>query len=94
VVAVATGEHPALSPEVGYALIDRIQHAARREFARGLTPREHQVMGLLLSGRSDKEIASRLGTAPATVHAHKAHLFRKLGAHNSAEAVRKFLGAE
>lgn len=48
--------------------------------AHGLTPRELQVLGLLVDGCSNHQIATRLGAAPRTVAAHVEHLLSKLGA--------------
>jgi DNA-binding CsgD family transcriptional regulator len=47
---------------------------------RGLTPRELQVLGLLVDGRSNQQIARRLAVAPRTVAAHVEHLLAKLDA--------------
>jgi DNA-binding CsgD family transcriptional regulator len=47
---------------------------------RGLTPRELQVLGLLVDGRSNQQIARRLSVAPRTVAAHVEHLLEKLEA--------------
>src|SRR3954447_4926950 len=47
---------------------------------RGLTARELQVLGLLVEGRSNQQIAKRLAVAPRTVAAHVEHLLSKLEA--------------
>lgn len=47
---------------------------------RGLTPRELQVLGLLVDGRSNQQIAKRLAVAPRTIAAHVEHLLDKLDA--------------
>jgi DNA-binding CsgD family transcriptional regulator len=47
---------------------------------RGLTPRELQVLGLLVDGRSNQQIAKSLAVAPRTVAAHIEHLLNKLEA--------------
>jgi DNA-binding CsgD family transcriptional regulator len=47
---------------------------------RGLTPRELQVLGLLVDGRSNQQIAKRLAVAPRTVAAHVEHLLHKMEA--------------
>lgn len=47
---------------------------------RGLTPRELQVLGLLVAGRSNQQIATRLAVATRTVAAHVEHLLTKLDA--------------
>jgi len=48
--------------------------------SRGLTPRELEVLGLLVDGRSNQQIANRLSVAPRTVAAHVEHLLNKLKA--------------
>jgi DNA-binding CsgD family transcriptional regulator len=46
----------------------------------GLTPRELEVLGLLVEGCSNQQIASTLVVAPRTVAAHLEHVLSKLGA--------------
>jgi DNA-binding NarL/FixJ family response regulator len=46
----------------------------------GLTPRELEVLGLLVEGCSNQEIARTLVVAPRTVAAHLEHVLFKLGA--------------
>jgi DNA-binding CsgD family transcriptional regulator len=56
---------------------------------RGLTPRELQVLGLLVNGRSNQQIARQLAVAARTVAAHVEHLLAKLDAPTrTAAAVR------
>jgi DNA-binding CsgD family transcriptional regulator len=45
---------------------------------RGLTPRELQVLGLLVDGRSNQQIARQLTVAARTVAAHVEHILHKL----------------
>lgn len=47
---------------------------------RGLTPRELEVMGLLVEGCSNDEIARHFVLAQRTVAAHLEHILRKLDA--------------
>lgn len=47
---------------------------------RGLTPRELEVLGLLVEGCSNQEIAHALVVAPRTVAAHLEHILAKLDA--------------
>jgi DNA-binding CsgD family transcriptional regulator len=49
---------------------------------RDLTTRELQVLGLLVDGRSNQQIARRLAVAPRTIAAHVEHLLDKLEAPN------------
>lgn len=53
----------------------------------GLTRREREVLGLLASGKSNKEIAGKLGLSPNTVKTHIARLYGKLDAARRTEAV-------
>jgi DNA-binding NarL/FixJ family response regulator len=52
-----------------------------------LTPREHDVLELLVDGASNKEIARRLGISASTVKFHVRSIADKLGADGRAEAV-------
>ena len=52
-----------------------------------LSARELDVLELVASGFSDKEIALRIGLSPATVNTHLRHVYAKLQAHNRAHAV-------
>jgi DNA-binding CsgD family transcriptional regulator/PAS domain-containing protein len=53
----------------------------------GLTPREAEVLHLIVRGRANDEIAGTLGVSPRTVHKHVEHVFRKLGVSSRVEAV-------
>jgi len=56
-----------------------------------LTPREHEILGLLSKGQLAKEIADTLGISVWTVHGHVKSIFEKLNVHSRTEAVVKFL---
>ena len=53
-----------------------------------LTPREREVMGLLVQGLSNKEIGHRLGIEVVTVALHLRSIYRKLGVTSRTQAVR------
>ncbi|HYW15099.1 MAG TPA: LuxR C-terminal-related transcriptional regulator [Allosphingosinicella sp.] len=55
----------------------------------GLTPREFEILELLASGRSNKELARTLGISPNTVKTHVARLFEKLEVANRIGAIEK-----
>ena len=52
-----------------------------------LTRRELEVLHLLASGSSNKEIAMQLGMAPKTTMHHTSRIYRKLGVRRRGEAV-------
>ena len=52
----------------------------------GLTPREFDVLRLLVEGNSDREIGEALFIGARTVQTHVANLFAKLGVNARAEA--------
>ena len=83
-------------------LIDAIERAlARHEAARGqrgkldsfrallncLTPRERQVLDLIVRGKINKQIAHELGTTERTVKAHRHRVMEKMQVHSLAELV-------
>ena len=57
-----------------------------------LTPREREVMELVIAGRHNREIADLLGISARTVEVHKARMMAKLGATSIPQLVRISLG--
>jgi len=84
-------------------LLDAIQVALERDRARrqqeaeiallrerfeSLTPREREVLPLVVSGLLNKQIAAEIGTSETTVKVHRGQLMRKMGADSLADLVR------
>jgi FixJ family two-component response regulator len=59
-----------------------------RERFDSLTSREREVMGLVVSGLLNKQIAGELGTSEVTVKIHRNQVMKKMGAGSLAELVR------
>jgi DNA-binding CsgD family transcriptional regulator len=55
----------------------------------GITPREHEILGLIAEGLSNREIGERLFVSENTVKTHSSRLFEKLAVNRRVQAVQK-----
>ena len=87
-------------------LIDRVRQALDRDLQRHqaeaerdalrarlaeLTPREGQVVDLVVAGLTNKAIAARLGVCPQAIDAHRAKAMAKMGANSVPALIRLIL---
>lgn len=90
VAAVSNGKSY-FSPAVARVMLDDyLRHLAQAGIVDrydSLSEREREVLQLIAEGHSNKEVADILTVSPATVETHRAHIFRKLDVHNTAEVV-------
>jgi DNA-binding NarL/FixJ family response regulator len=63
------------------------QAALKGERSGGLTPRELEVLRMIVDGQSNKEIASVLNLSANTIAVHRANIMNTLGIHKTAELV-------
>jgi two-component system response regulator FixJ len=83
----------ALQAAVRQHVRSRLRHRgdreARERYAQ-LSPREREVLGLIVAGLTNKEIGRALALSPRTVETHRAHLFGKLGAPTLAQLILRY----
>jgi NarL family two-component system response regulator LiaR len=84
-IRAAHAGRPTLAPEATQALV----HAAAQPPVPGqdLTPREREVLALMVQGLSNTTIAARLVVSPSTAKAHVSSILAKLGVASRTEAV-------
>ena len=75
-----------LDPHVAARLLDSIARPAGEAPGQALTRREHEVLGLIGRGFSNKRIARELGIAEKTVKTHVGHVLAKLGVADRTQA--------
>jgi FixJ family two-component response regulator len=70
------------------ALAQSAARGALQQRIASLTPREREVLALVVAGLLNKQIAAELGNAEKTVKIHRGRMMKKMGAESVAELVR------
>jgi two-component system, NarL family, response regulator LiaR len=84
-IRAAHAGRPTLAPEATQALVQAVAHPPVP--GQDLTPREREVLALMVQGLSNTAIAARLVVSPSTAKAHVSSILSKLGVTSRTEAV-------
>jgi len=81
-----------LNPGVAKMLVgdylERVKEGGKRDPYDALSDREREVLHLIATGHSNREIAGLLNISEHTVHNHRARLMEKLGVHDRIELLK------
>ena len=77
-----------ISREIAAEVLGAPGHRSERDPASGLTPRQREIIALLVEGRSAKEIARVLDISHRTVEYHKYQAMEALGVATNAELIQ------
>ncbi len=83
-IRTAAGGGSPLDPRAARSLLDA---RAAPDPLEGISPREREVLGLLLDGMPNKLIARQLGISEKTVKAHLTSIFRQIGVTDRVQAI-------
>ena len=65
----------------------RVPHATERQRSERLSPREREILQLMVDGLESPQIVASLGISPATLRTHIQNILTKLGVHSKTQAV-------
>jgi len=86
----AAGGSP-MSPGVASSVVKLLAKLTKPTVPVSLSPREREMLALIVEGLTAKEMADRLDVSVHTIDTHTRHLFRKLGVHSRAAAAARAL---
>ncbi|MES2980851.1 MAG: response regulator transcription factor [Verrucomicrobiota bacterium] len=86
----ANGGSP-MSPAIASSVVKLLAKMMKPSTPVALSPREHEMLTLIVEGLTAKEMSDRLTVSVHTIDTHTRHLFRKLGVHNRAAAAARAL---
>ena len=89
--AVHRGEEffsPQVAATMSAALRSELARDHRQGLLEGLSPREREVLTMVASGKTNKEIGAALGISPRTVESHRESMIKKLKIRTIAELTR------
>jgi two-component system response regulator NreC len=88
-VRVVAGGEAFLYPAMARKLIgDYLSRIDEEKSMQSLSPREKEILRLLVDGFSNQEIAERLVISPSTVHSHRSNIMSKLGLSSRRELIQ------
>jgi DNA-binding NarL/FixJ family response regulator len=87
ILAVMVDERVLASAVVSRVLDMLTGAATPKEYYDGLTAREVEILKLLATGQSNKQVARRLEISEKTVRNHVSHMYEKLGIYDRSQAV-------
>ena len=70
------------------ARVDRVEQTRLQQRYATLTPRESEVLPLVVSGLLNKQAAAELGISEVTLQLHRSRIMQKMAAHSFADLVR------
>jgi DNA-binding NarL/FixJ family response regulator len=86
----ANGGSP-MSPAIASSVVKLLAKLMKPSTPVALSPREREMLALIVDGLTAKEMADRLDVSVHTIDTHTRHLFRKLGVHSRAAAAARAL---
>jgi DNA-binding NarL/FixJ family response regulator len=78
-----------MSPKIAQRVLGMFSSFAPKRGDSGLTEREREILGMLVAGLTNKELAVKLELSVHTVDAHLRHIYGKLEVHNRSGAVAR-----